>query len=73
VRLQVQVKDAQEVQRIKEAMVRQAQKKVAALKKKLEDAKQKAKDAAVDLQAVLEGKFPTLPQADFACFARSRC
>jgi hypothetical protein len=54
-------------------MARQAQKKVAALKKKLEDAKQKAKDAAVDLQAVLEGKFPTLPRADFACFARSRC
>jgi NADH dehydrogenase/NADH:ubiquinone oxidoreductase subunit G len=31
------------------------------LKKKLEDAERKAKDAAADLQAVTEGKSSTLP------------
>jgi hypothetical protein len=41
------------------------------VKKKLEDAEQKAKDAAADLQDVIEGKSPTLPCVDFACFARS--
>jgi hypothetical protein len=33
-------------------MARQAQKEAANLKKKLEDAEQKAKDAATDLQAM---------------------
>jgi hypothetical protein len=45
------------------------QKEVADLKKKLEDAEQKAKDAAADLQAVIEGKSRTLPHADSVCFA----
>jgi hypothetical protein len=43
---------AQEIQRVKEVMARQAQKEAANLKKKLEDAEQKAKDAATDLQAM---------------------
>jgi hypothetical protein len=47
----------QEVKHVKEAMARQAKKEVASLKKKLEVAEQKAKDAAVDLQTVVEGKF----------------
>jgi F0F1-type ATP synthase membrane subunit b/b' len=53
-------------------MARQAQKEAADLKKKLEDAKEKAQDTTADLQAVIEGKFPTLPHADSVCFARSR-
>jgi hypothetical protein len=52
-------------------MAHQAQKEAADLKKNLEDAEQKAKDATTDLQSVIEGKFPTLPRADSACFARS--
>jgi hypothetical protein len=46
-------------------MVRQAQKEAADLKKKLEDAKQKAKDAATDLQGVVEGESSLFPWADF--------
>jgi HPt (histidine-containing phosphotransfer) domain-containing protein len=72
-KLQAQVKVAQEIQRVKEAMARQAQREVADLKKKLEDTKWKAKDVAADLQVVIEGKFPTLPRADSVCFSRSRC
>jgi hypothetical protein len=71
VRLQAQVEAAQEIQRVKDVMARQAQKEAADLKKKLEDAKQKAKDAATELQAVIEGKFRTLPRADSVCCARS--
>jgi hypothetical protein len=71
-RLQAQVEAALEVQRVKYVMVRQAQKEAVDLKKKLEDAEQKAKDAAADLQAVTEGKFPTLPRADSVCFTRLR-
>jgi hypothetical protein len=52
-------------------MVCQVQKEAADLKKKLEDAEQKAKDASSDLQAVVEGEPPTLPYADPCCFARS--
>jgi hypothetical protein len=52
-------------------MVCQAQKEAADLKKKLEDAERKAKDAAADLQAVTEGKSSTLPEADSMCLARS--
>jgi hypothetical protein len=37
-------------------MEHRAQKEAADLKKKLEDTEQKAKDAAADLQAVIEGK-----------------
>jgi hypothetical protein len=37
------------------------QKEVADLKKKLEDAERKAKDATFDLQAVVEGKSSSLP------------
>jgi hypothetical protein len=71
-RLQAQVKAAQEVQRVKDVMARQAQQEAADLKKKLEDAEQKAKDAAADLQAVIEGKSSMLPHADSVCFAGSR-
>jgi DUF917 family protein len=70
-KLQAQVEAAQEVQRVKEAMARQTLKEAADLKKKLEDAEQKAKDTATDLQAMIEGKFLTLPRADSVCFARS--
>jgi hypothetical protein len=46
--LQAQVAAAQEIQRVKEAMARQAEKEVTALKEKLEVAERKAKDAADD-------------------------
>jgi hypothetical protein len=38
------------------------------LKKKLEDVEQKAKDAASDLQAVVEGKTSSFLWAGFVCF-----
>jgi hypothetical protein len=56
--LQAQIEAVEEIQCVKETMECQAQKETAALKKKLEVAEQKAKDAAADLQAVIEGKFP---------------
>jgi hypothetical protein len=46
---------------------------VADLKKKLEDAEWKAKDAAADLQVVIEGKYPILPRAGSVCFESSWC
>jgi hypothetical protein len=46
---------------------------VAALKKKLEVAEQKAKDAASDLQVVIEGEFPTSPQVDSMHLLSSCC
>jgi hypothetical protein len=67
--LQAQIEAAQEIQRVKETMARQAQKEAATLKKKLEVAEQKAKDAAADLQAVIEHKLPRLSQVDSAYFA----
>jgi predicted transcriptional regulator len=70
-KLQAEIMAAHEIQRIKEVVAHQAQKEVSELKKKLEDAKRKAKDAASDLQAVVEGKPSSLPWADSACFARS--
>jgi hypothetical protein len=70
---QAQVEAMQEFQRVKEAMARQAQKEVAAPKKKLEVVEQKAKDAASDLQAVVEGKFPRLPQVDSTYLVSSCC
>jgi hypothetical protein len=57
--LQAKIEATQEVKRVKEAMTRQVE-KVAASLKKLEAAEQKAKDAADDLQAVVEGKFAWL-------------
>jgi hypothetical protein len=71
--LQAQNGAAQEIQHVKETMARQAQKEEAALKKKLEVAEQKAKDAAADLQDVIEGKLPSSPQADSAYFVCSYC
>jgi hypothetical protein len=52
-------------------MMRQAQKEATDLKKKLEDDEQKARDAASDLQAVVEGKSSSLPWDDsvFFCVA----
>jgi hypothetical protein len=47
--LQTEVAAACEIQRVKEAMACQAHKDAADLKKKLEDAERKAKDAASDL------------------------
>jgi hypothetical protein len=55
--LQAKIEVVLEIKRVKEAMSRQVEKEVASLKKKLEVAEQKAKDAADDLQAVVEGKF----------------
>jgi hypothetical protein len=42
---------------VKEALIRQAEKEVNSLKKKLEATQQKAKDAANDLRAVVDGTF----------------
>jgi hypothetical protein len=45
-------------------MVRQAHKDATDLKKKLEDTERKAKDAAFDLQAVVEDTFSSLLWGD---------
>jgi hypothetical protein len=66
-KLQAEVTATREIQRIKEVKKRQAQKETADLKK-LEDAEQKAKDAASDLQAVVDGKSLSLPRVDLVCF-----
>jgi hypothetical protein len=58
---------------VKEAMARQAQKEVVALKKKLEVVKQKAKDAASNLEVVIEGEFPKSPQVDSMHLLSSCC
>jgi hypothetical protein len=47
--LQAQVEAAQEIQRVKETVARQAEKETIALKRKFEVVKQKVKDAAADL------------------------
>jgi hypothetical protein len=70
-KLQAEIATAWEIQRVKEVMACQAQKEATDLKKKLEEAEQKAKDAAVNVQVVIEGEPPTLPYADSICFARS--
>jgi hypothetical protein len=58
---------------VKEAMARQAQKEVAALKKKLEVVEQKAKDTASNLEVVIEGEFPKSPQVDSMHLLSSCC
>jgi hypothetical protein len=58
---------------VKEAMACQAQKEAASLKRELEVAEQKAKDAAADLQVVIEGKFSRSPQVNSVCFLSSCC
>jgi uncharacterized membrane protein len=60
VKLQAEVTAVHEIQRVKEAMARQARKDVDDLKQKLEYAERKAKDVASDLQAVVEGTFSSL-------------
>jgi hypothetical protein len=55
--LQVKVEAATEVQRVKTAMALQEEKDMVALRKELEVAQQKAKDATDDLQAVVDGTF----------------
>jgi hypothetical protein len=70
-KLQAEIVTVREIQHVKEVMARQMQKEAADLKKKLEHAEQKATDAASDLQAVVEGKYSTLPWADSACLTRS--
>jgi hypothetical protein len=67
-KLQAEVAVACQIQCVKEAMARQVHKDAADLKKKLEDAEQKAKDVASDLQAVVEGTYSLLLQADSMCF-----
>jgi hypothetical protein len=59
-KLRAEVTTACEIQRVKETMARQAHKDAAELKKKLEDAEWKAKDAASDLHAFVEGTFSSL-------------
>jgi hypothetical protein len=59
-KLQAEIAAAREIQRIKEAMARQARKDADDLKRKLEDTERKAKDAASDLQAVVEGMLSSL-------------
>jgi hypothetical protein len=53
-------------------MARQLQ-KVAASLKELEVAERKAKDAAADLQVVIEGKLSRSPQVNSVCFLSSCC
>jgi hypothetical protein len=65
--LQDKIEAAQEVKRVKEAMARQVEKELASLKKKLEVAEQKAKDAADDFLAVVEGKFAKSLSVDSMC------
>jgi hypothetical protein len=67
-KLQAEVAAAHEIQRVKEAMACQACKDADDLKQKLEDIELKAKDAASDLQAVVEGSFSSLLWADTMCF-----
>jgi hypothetical protein len=64
--LHAKVEATQEIQRMKEAMAHQAEKKVTSLKK-LEVAERKAKVAADDLQAVVEVKFSRSPKTDSMC------
>jgi seryl-tRNA synthetase len=71
-KLRAKIAVAREIHRAKEVMARQAQKEAAELKKKLEDAERKAKDAVADLQAVIEGKSSTLPRADSENFLARR-
>jgi hypothetical protein len=66
-KLQAEVAVACEIQCVKEAMARQAHKDATDLKNKLEDAEQKAKDAASDLQAVVEGKSLIIAQELTPC------
>jgi septin family protein len=61
VMLKTEIAAVRENQHVKKVMARQVQKEVADLKKKLEDAERKAKDATFDLQAVVEGKSSSLP------------
>jgi hypothetical protein len=49
---------------------RSAHKDAADLKKKLEDAERKAKDAASDLQAIVEGTFSSLLWVDSMFFCK---
>jgi hypothetical protein len=67
-KLQAEVMAACEIQHIKEVMVRHAQKAATDLKKKLDNAEQKDKDAATDVHAEVEGKSSLLPRADSMCF-----
>jgi hypothetical protein len=70
VKLQAEIVAARKIQRIKEAMARQACKDVDDLKRKLEDAERKAKDAASDLQAIVEGMLLSLLWADSVFFCK---
>jgi hypothetical protein len=72
-KLQAQIEAEQEIQRVKEAMTRQAQKEAVAFKTELEVAEQKAKDVATDLQVMIEGKVSGTPQVGFVYFVSSCC
>jgi hypothetical protein len=67
-KLQAEVAAVREIQRVKEAMERQARKEEDDQRQKLEDAEQKAINAASDLQAVVEGSFSSWLLADSMCF-----
>jgi hypothetical protein len=69
-KLQYEVASAREIQHVKEVMARQAQKETSDLKKKLEDTEWKAKDAASDLKAVVEGVSSSFPWANSMCFCK---
>jgi hypothetical protein len=61
--LQAKVEAAQKIHHVKKVVARQAE-KVASLKEKLEVVEQKPKDAADDLQVVVECKFVRSPKID---------
>jgi hypothetical protein len=70
-KLQAEVAAVRKIQGIKEAMACQARKDADNLKQKLEDAERKAKDAASDLLAVVEGTLSSLLWADSVVFVSS--
>jgi hypothetical protein len=70
VKLHTEVAAACEILRVKEAIVRRAHNDAVDLKKKLEDTERKAKDAASDLQVVVEGTFSSLLWVDSLFFCK---
>jgi ElaB/YqjD/DUF883 family membrane-anchored ribosome-binding protein len=67
-KLRTEVAAAREIERVMEAMARQAGKYADDLKQKVEDAERKAKDVASDLQTVVEGTLSSLLRVDSMFF-----
>jgi ElaB/YqjD/DUF883 family membrane-anchored ribosome-binding protein len=67
-KLRIEVAAAREIERVMEAMARQAGKYADDVKQKVEDAERKAKDVASDLQAVVEGTLSSLLRVDSMFF-----